>query len=70
MRQADPFYWQERAEAQLRLARSAADDRAVRAHSLLAGYYFDRAFGAREKEAARASESLVHPLDGLVQLSA
>ncbi len=37
-------YWRARAEAELQLSRSASDDRVIRAHALLAGYYFDRAF--------------------------
>ena len=69
MRKADHSYWEARAEAQLRLAGLAEDDRVARAHSLLAGYYFDRAHNLAAKDIVpsevRPSE---HPLTALVRL--
>lgn len=38
----DQYYYQSRAEAELRLAEQAAHPEAARAHALLAGYYLDR----------------------------
>jgi hypothetical protein len=44
-REGDRDYFRARAEAELLSAREAKTPEAQRAHSLLAGYYFDRAFG-------------------------
>ena len=69
MRQADLLYWEERAEAQLRLARLAADDRVARAHALLAGYYFDRVHNRLETDSGRDEDCCaIHPLHALVRL--
>ena len=40
----DRFYFLGRAEEELELAHSAVHESAGRAHALLAGYYFDRAY--------------------------
>ena len=40
----DRFYFLGRAEEELELAQSAVHESAGRAHALLAGYYFDRAY--------------------------
>ena len=50
-READHIYYRERAEAELEQARKAADAAAGRAHFLLAGLYFDRAFRGADGEA-------------------
>ncbi len=59
MRHDEQSYWRSRAETQLQLSRSARDDRAIRAHALLAGYYFDRAF-----RSTGASSSTPSPISG------
>jgi hypothetical protein len=41
----DLFYYLGRAEEELELAYAAAHEAAKRAHALLAGYYFDMAYG-------------------------
>jgi hypothetical protein len=55
-REVDRCYYRERAEAELACAREAKAPEARRAHSILAGYYFDLAFRARN-EATDKSEA-------------
>lgn len=43
-RETDRTYYLERAEAELECARSAINSVSGRAHFVLAGFYFDRAF--------------------------
>lgn len=49
MSRDDPDYLERRAEAQLELAQSATDPRAVRAHYELANSYLDRLYGEGEE---------------------
>jgi hypothetical protein len=47
----DAVYLEERAEAQLELARKAKDPRAVQVHYDLANYYLDRLYGEADEAA-------------------
>jgi hypothetical protein len=49
MRPDDLFYYLGRAEEELELAYEAVHEAARRAHALLAGYYFDLAYGGDER---------------------
>lgn len=51
MADLDRAYFEERAEAELSMAQSAAHPAAVRAHYLLAGFYLDRLYSPPEPEA-------------------
>ena len=48
-------YFYDRAEAELKLAQSAAHPAAVRAHYLLAGHYLDRFYTPEEEANGTAS---------------
>ena len=70
MKMTDRSYWESRAEAQLRLAGQADDDRVARAHSLLAGYYFDRAHNVAAKDVVSSDiRRSGHPLGALLRLA-
>ncbi len=70
MKTADRSYWEDRAEAQLRLAGLADDDRVARAHSLLAGYYFDRAHNQSAKDVVPSEiRRSSHPLGALLRVA-
>ncbi|UYY58570.1 hypothetical protein [Sphingomonas sp. S2-65] len=47
-------YFYDRAEAELKMAQTAAHPAAVRAHYLLAGHYLDRFYGDSEQGALGA----------------
>lgn len=55
MSRDDPDYLERRAEAQLELAQSATDPRAVRAHYELANSYLDRLYGEADEIVAPAA---------------
>jgi hypothetical protein len=55
-RDSDRLYYRDRAEAELEHAHRAAHEAAGRAHFLLAGLYFDRAFGQRDDEPPAPSQ--------------
>jgi hypothetical protein len=60
-RESDRNYFRERAEAELASARAAKTPEAQRAHSVLAGYYFDRAFSDAD-EAAEAPNRVLNEI--------
>jgi hypothetical protein len=49
----DRFYYLGRAEEELELAQAASHEAAGRAHALLAGYYFDRAYREADRQSAQ-----------------
>ncbi len=57
---SDREYFYRRAEAELKMAQSARDPNAVRAHYTLAGHYLDRAYGGHERRPASAEEIRAH----------
>jgi hypothetical protein len=56
MPESDKDYFYSRAEVELRMAQTARDPNAVRAHYTLAGHYLDRAFGGSGDESPSAAQ--------------
>jgi hypothetical protein len=54
MTRRDRDYYLRRAEAELAMAACAAHPSAMRSHYYLAGFYLDKAYGARSDAAARS----------------
>ena len=52
----DQEYYYARAEAELKMAETARDPAAVRAHYILAGHYLDRAYGDHGEQGATADQ--------------
>jgi hypothetical protein len=63
----DRAYYLRRAEAELALAACGAHPAAMRAHYHLAGFYLDRAYGARDD--GRSSPRLASAADRLAAAS-
>jgi len=59
MTQQDHSYYLHRAEAELSLAAGAAHPAAMRAHYYLAGFYLDKAYGARDQGDSAPGRGLV-----------
>jgi hypothetical protein len=70
MTNQDRSYYLRRAEAELALAADASHPAAMRAHYHLAGFYLDRAYGARDdgRSALRLASAADRLADGSMSL--
>ena len=58
MQDEDREYYRRRAEEEISRAQQSDDERSVRAHFLLAGYYLDRVYGTDPVQLRQAADQL------------